>query len=118
MQNYRNLEVWQRSHQIVLRVYKITDYFPQDERFGLISQIRRSAVSVPANIAEGSVRSSDKDFARFLYIAMGSNTELEYHLFLSCELGFLDFKIYEDISSEINRIGRMLNSFIKKLKGK
>ncbi len=72
MQDYRKLQVWQRSHQFVLEVYRLTSLFPTDERFGLTGQIRRSAMSIPSNIAEGSARGSDPDYSRFMYIAMGS----------------------------------------------
>lgn len=116
MQNYRNLKVWQKAHRVVLDVYKITAEFPSNEKYGLISQIRRSAASVPANIAEGSARGSDADYARFLHIALGSATELDYHLLLARDLGLVKPNVYDDISKEIDIVGRMLNSFIKTLK--
>ena len=116
MQNFRDLKVWQKSHAIVLGVYKATKVFPRDEIYSLTSQIRRAASSVPANIAEGCCRSGDAEFARFLYIAMGSASELEYHLVLSHDLGFLAKSEAERLSSEVSEVKRMLAAFIKKLK--
>lgn len=118
MQNYRNLKVWQKAHEVVLKIYRLTADFPPDEKYGLISQIRRSAASIPANIAEGSARSSDADFARFLYIALGSASELDYHLLLAHDLQLIDANSYQPLSEEIDSIGRMLNSFIQKLQTK
>ena len=90
MQRFVDLNVWQRSHKFVLAIYQATADFPNDERFGLISQVRRSAVSVPTNIAEGSKRKSRKDYARLLNIAEGSLAETEYLLMLSKDLGYLE----------------------------
>jgi four helix bundle protein len=116
MRNFKELIVWQKAHQIVLEVYVVTRSFPSDERFGLISQLRRSAASVPANIAEGCGKESDRDFARFLSIAAGSASETEYHFFLAHELGFIEEKSYIELDKNVNEVKRMLNSFIKKLK--
>ena len=90
--------------------------FPKQELYGLTSQMRRSSVSIPANIAEGCGRVTDADFARFLQMAMGSASELEYHLLLAHDLSFLDQPQYEQLNSELTEIKRMLNSFIQKLK--
>ena len=84
--------------------------------YGLISQIRRASVSIPTNIAEGCVRSSDADFARFLYIALGSTSELEYLMLLSKDLKFIQSELQEELNAEINEIKKMLITFIKKLK--
>ncbi len=116
MQDYRKLQIWQRSHRVTLAIYKVTASFPDDEKFGLVSQMRRSAASVPTNIAEGSGRGSNADFVRFLYIAMGSSAELDYQLLLSHDLGFIEEKDYTQISTELTEIHRMLNGFISKLK--
>ncbi len=97
-------------------VYQVTEKFPKIELFGLISQIRRSCSSIPANIAEGCGRSSDADFARFLQIAMGSASELEYYLLLAHDLGFLDEADYQRLSGETQEVKQMLTAFIKKLK--
>lgn len=118
MQNYRNLKVWEKSHQVVLTIYNITNNFPTEEKYELISQMRRSASSIPANIAEGSVRGSDADFARFLHIALGSASELSYHLLLAKDLGFMSQSDYTSITRNVDEVGRMLNGFIKKLKAK
>ncbi len=110
MQHFRNLKVWQRSHQLVLGIYKLTATFPLDERFGLISQLRRSAASVPTNIAEGSKRIGQRDFGRFLNIAEGSLSEAEYLIVLSRDLGYLPRKSADAIEAEISEIARMLNA--------
>jgi len=77
MKDFRNLKAWEKAHQLTLKIYKVTEEFPREELYGLTSQIRRACVSIPTNIAEGCVRSSDADFSRFLYIALGSTSELE-----------------------------------------
>ncbi|MBU2510134.1 four helix bundle protein [bacterium] len=116
MRNFKELKVWQKAHHVALEVYLITRSFPSDERFGLISQLRRSAASVSANIAEGCGRDSDRDFSRFLTIASGSASETEYHILLAYDLKFLEEKPYIELDGKINEIKRMLNSFIQKLK--
>lgn len=116
MQSYRNLKVWQKAHAIVLSVYHLTAEFPPDEKYGLISQIRRSAASIPANIAEGSARGSDADYARFLSMALGSAAELDYHLLLARDLQLIEDHVYQAISGELDSVGRMLNTFIQKLR--
>ena len=90
MKNFKELNVWLKAHQLVLAVYQVTKSFPSDELFGLTSQMRRAAASIPANIAEGCGRSSDAEFARFLYISFGSASELEYHILLAHDLGMLN----------------------------
>ena len=87
--SYQDLIVWQRSVDLGIEIYKVTEYFPADERFGLISQMRRAAVSIPSNIAEGKYRRSSKEFAKFLHIAFGSGAELETQLLFSLRLGYL-----------------------------
>ncbi len=118
MKDFRELKVWQRSHQITLAIYKISATFPKEELYGLTSQIRRSSSSIPTNIAEGCGRGTDPDFARFLQIAMGSASELEYQLLLSLDLEFINYEIYQDINIELTETKRMLNSLIQKLKAK
>ena len=116
MQDYRQLKVWERSHQLTLAVYKATLTFPKEELYGLTSQIRRAGASIPANIAEGCGRNGDVEFARFLHIAMGSASELDYHLLLARDLHFVDIEVYEQLASELAKVKRMLNSFIQKLR--
>jgi len=116
VQDYRNLKVWERAHRLTLEVYKATALFPKDELYGLTSQIRRSCASIPANIAEGCGRDGDAEFARFLRIAMGSASELDYHLLLARDLNFLSGTAYEQLESELIEVRRMLNSFIQKLR--
>ena len=90
MQDYRKLAVWKRAHELTLAIYACTGGFPRDEAFGLTSQLRRSAASIPANIVEGCGRDTNAEFARFLYIALGSANELEYHLLLARDLDYLE----------------------------
>lgn len=115
MKGFRDLKVWQKAHNLTLDVYRATTVFPKEELYSLTSQIRRSSASIPANIAEGCGRGTDADFARFLQIAMGSASELEYHLLLSYDLKFLNGSIYKRLEKEVTDIKRMLASFIKKL---
>jgi four helix bundle protein len=89
MKDYKKLMVWEKAHQLTLSVYEATKGFPKDELYGLTTQIRRACVSIPANIAEGCGRDGDAELARFFQISMGSSSELEYHLLLAHDLGFL-----------------------------
>lgn len=116
MQDFRNLLVWQKAHQLTLSVYKATELFPKEELYGLTSQMRRSASSIPTNLAEGSGRGSDAEFARFAQISMGSASELEYQLLLAYDLKFLKQDSYQQLNSSLNEVQRMLNAFIKKLR--
>jgi len=116
MKDFRKLNVWEKAHQLTLKIYKVTEKYPREELYGLISQIRRTGVSIPTNIAEGAVRSSDADFARFLYIALGSTSELEYLILLSQDLKFIKRELYTELNNEINEIKKMLISLIQKLK--
>jgi four helix bundle protein len=113
MQDYRKLRVWERAHQHTLAVYKSTRPFPEDERYGLTAQLRRSAYSVPANTAEGCGRFSQRDLARFLDIAMGSAKETGYHLLLARDLGYLHQPSYDALQEENEAICRMLMSLIR-----
>jgi four helix bundle protein len=116
MKNFRELKVWKKGHELTLAVYKTTARFPQEERYGLTSQIRRASASVPANIAEGCGRGSDAELARFLRIAAGSANELEYHLLLANELEMLNSSEHKRLTKQVTEVKRMLTSFIKKLK--
>jgi four helix bundle protein len=115
MQDFRNLKVWQKSHRLALKVYAITANFPKAETFGITSQARRAAVSTAANIAEGSARSGDKEFARFLYISLGSASELEYFAILIGDLGLLKKPEAAKIETDAAEIKRMLSGLIASL---
>ena len=115
MKDFRELKVWEKSHHLALAVYTATARFPKDELYGLTSQIRRSCASIPANIAEGCGRNGDAELARFLQIAMGSASELEYHLLLSRDLGLMDVASSDQLAQETTEIKRMQASVIQKL---
>ncbi len=116
MQNFRDLKVWHRAHAMTLEIYTLTETFPATERYGLTSQMRRAAASVPSNIAEGCVRSSDADFARFLYVALGSANELEYFALLARDLKLLADASYEQVAADIQEVKRMLAALVARLK--
>jgi four helix bundle protein len=116
MRNYADLLVWEKAHALTLALYKSTQCFPSEERFGLTSQIRRSCSSIPANLAEGCGRRSDGEMARFVQIAMGSGAELSYHLLLSRDLGFLNASEYARLNSGLSEVMRMLSSLSQKLR--
>jgi four helix bundle protein len=116
MKDFRSLKVWEKAHLLTLKIYKVTEKFPREELYGLTSQIRRACVSIPTNIAEGCVRSSDADFSRFLYIALGSTSELEYLMILAMDLNFIKNELHTELNNEINEIKKMLISMIQKLK--
>lgn len=116
MRNFRELKVWEKAHHLTLGVYRASQSFPRDETYGLTSQIRRSSVSVPANIAEGCGRNGDAELTRFLQIAMGSASELDYHLMLARDLNLLNSSDYAQLAGEVGEVKRMLTSFVQKLK--
>ena len=116
MRDFRNLKVWQKAHQLTLAVYRETRGFPRQELYGLTSQLRRGASSIPANVAEGCGRSTDPDFARFLDVAAGSGSELEYHLLLSRDLGLLGQAAYDDLHERTTEVKRMLAGLIQRLR--
>lgn len=116
MKDFRSLAVWEKSHRLTLAVYQATQKFPKEEQYGLTSQIRRAAASVPANIAEGCGKDTDPDFARYLQIAMGSAIELEYHLLLANDLHYLDEATYSPLNQNVIEVKRMLTSFIQTLR--
>lgn len=116
MKDFRNLKIWEKGHLLTLKLYNTTKQFPREELYGLTSQIRRAVNSIPTNIAEGCCRNSDADFARFLQIALGSASELEYLLLLSRDLKFLKPEQCLLLSTETIEIKRMLASLLKKLR--
>ena len=115
MKDFRDLKVWEKSHHLTLELYQLTKAFPADERFGLISQIRRCAASVPANIAEGCGRRGNGEFSRFLQIAAGSANELAYHCLLAKDLGYLGIQDYDGVEKKIAEVQRMLGGLISKV---
>ncbi len=116
MQSFRELSVWRKAHELTLAVYRVTKDFPGDERYGLTSQVRRAAASIGANIAEGCGRDGGPDFARFLQLAMGSASEVEYHLLLAHDLDLLTDETYENLNTDAIEVKRMLASLIKKVR--
>jgi four helix bundle protein len=116
LRGFRQLKVWQKAHSLAVDVYTSTRTFPKAELYGLTSQIRRSGTSIPANIAEGCCRESSAEFARFLHIAVGSASELEYHFLLANDLKLLEDVDHKRLTSNVLEIRKMLTSFIQKLK--
>ena len=116
MKDFRQLKVWEKAHAVTLAVYKATDKFPKHEVYGLTSQIQRAAASIPTNIAEGCGKDSDPELKRYLIIAMGSSSELEYLLLLAHDLGYLTDDTHRDLSGILVETRKMLNTLIQKLK--
>lgn len=116
MRDFKKLQVWQKSHDFTVRIYRATETFPSSELYGLTNQIRRATVSIPSNIAEGCGRDTNPDLIRFLHIAMGSASEVEYQLLLAHDLRFLKTEDFQRLQDQITEIKRMLTGFIKKLK--
>jgi four helix bundle protein len=116
VQDFRDLRVWQKSHQLTLAVYRVTGGFPRSEIYGLTSQMRRAASSIGANLAEGYGRSGDAEFARFCSIAMGSASELDYHLLLARDLKFLSSEDHTELAESATELKRMLAGLLQTLK--
>lgn len=125
MQEFTQLKVWEKAHQLTLKIYRVTESFPRTEMFGLTSQLRRCTASIAANLAEGCGRGSDTDFARFVQMALGSAFETQYHLLLAHDLGFMQNMAsksgnaveYEELNTCIIEIKRMLSALLQTLKG-
>jgi four helix bundle protein len=115
MKNFRDLQVWQKAHELTVESYRATVAFPKREMYGITSQIRRCAASVAANIAEGCGRRGNGEFQRFLGIAAGSASELEYHFLLAHDLGFLDDVGHRNLNRRIVEVKRMLAALIRKV---
>ena len=115
MKEFRRLTVWEKAHALTLAIYRATATFPREETYGISSQMRRCSASVAANIAEGCGRTGNGDFHRFLNMAAGSCSELEYFLLLSRDLGFLSSEIYESLSESCREVQRMLASLLRKV---
>ncbi len=116
MRDFRQLKVWEESHRLTLKVYEETKKFPKDELFGLTSQTRRASSSIPANIAEGCGRFTNKEYANFLQIALGSASELDYHLLLAKDLKYIEIEIYEDLFDKVDKVKRQLANLIRKVR--
>ncbi len=116
MRDHTKLRAFEMADEVVVLVYKFTAGFPKEELYGLTSQIRRAAVSIPANIAEGCSRGGDAEFSRFLCIAQGSAAELDYHLLLARDLQYLEQPAYKQLCVSLTEVRRMLTTFIQKLK--
>jgi four helix bundle protein len=116
MKDFHELNVWQKAHELTLAVYQVTADLPREERYGLTSQLRRSTCSIPANLAEGCGRSGDAEFARFCSIAMGSASELEYHLLLAKDLKVIHPKRHAYLSQRTTELKRMLTALMQKLR--
>jgi len=115
MKSFRDLKVWRKAHQLVLDTYEVTKSFPSEERFGLSLQMRRSAVSVAANIVEGLKRKSDKDYSHFLNMADSSLEETKYYVILSQDLGYIDEEHYNRLMPLCEEVGKMLQGLQKRL---
>ena len=118
LKNYKDLKVWQKSYELCLKIYRLTAKFPKEERYGLTSQIRRAAVSIPSNIVEGYGRKTTADYLRFLYIAYGSICELETQLLLSGDLNYVNQEYLESLKDGTEEVERMLKAMIKSLENK
>ena len=115
MKDFKELKVWTKAHEMTMGVYQQTRCFPKEELYGLTSQLRRSAASIGANIAEGSGRRSDGEFARFLQIARGSASELEYHLLLARDLRLLQEDAFHRLDTQVTEVQRMLTSLVQRV---
>ena len=115
MRNFLNLEIWKRSHQLTLKIYRITKYFPKEEIFGLTSQMRRSSSSIPTNIAEGCGRNSNPQLANFLQIASGSCSELQYQIILSKDLSYITEEVFNELQTDVIEVRRMIFGYWGKL---
>lgn len=115
MRDFREMKVWHKAHELALLTYRATESFPDSERYGMSSQLRRAATSIAANIAEGCGRTGEADFRRFLHIAMGSASEVEYLVLLARDLSFLPHEQHQSLHIAVTEVKRMLSGFISKL---
>jgi len=116
VKDFRDLKVWQKAHHLTLAIYRLTTVFPREELYGLRAQLRRASCSIPANLAEGCGRNGDPELARFCSIAMGSASELEYHLLLAKDLKLISLKDYEEADRQTTEVKRMLAALLQTLK--
>ena len=115
MRNYKKYSVWELGHEITLDIYQLTNGFPKEELYGMTSQMRRAAYSIPSNIVEGCGRESDAELKRFLIISQGSASELEYFTILAHDLGYLNKEDFDPILDKVDKVRRSLNRLINKL---
>lgn len=113
MRNYRELQVWTKAHSLTLELYRLSRLFPKEELYGIVAQLRRAASSIGANLAEGCGRQTQPEFARFVRVAMGSASELDYHLVLARDLGLLNDDGYKQVSKQLTDVRKMLASLLK-----
>ena len=113
---YKDLIVWQKSYEFTLEIYKVTKKYPKEELFGLTSQMRRASASIPANLAEGSMRKSNKEFQQFIRIARGSMAEMEVQLELSKDLNYLNQGQFSELRNQLEEVGKLLNGLLKSIK--
>ena len=115
MQDFRRLQVWEKAHSLAIDVHRVSGTFPKQEGVALVGQLRRSALSIPANIAERAGKPGNTEFRRFLHIAMGSASETDYHLLVARDLGLIELATYKDLSARATQVRRMLSGLIKKV---
>lgn len=114
--SYKDLIVWQKSIRLVTEIYRVTEKFPRAETYGLASQMQRAAISIPSNIAEGTGRSTKKDFLQFLHVALGSATELETQLIIACNLEYITEQELARTATDLSEVCKMLHGLMKKLR--
>jgi four helix bundle protein len=115
MRNHRDLQVWSKAYSLSLELYRLSRSFPKEEIYGLTSQLRRAAVSIGANLAEGCGRRTNPEMARFVRIALGSASELDHHLLLCKDLGYLENESYRHLSSDLTEVRKMLSSLLSSI---
>lgn len=118
MKNYKTLLVWQKSHLLVMKVYEVSHHFPNEEIHVITNQMRRAALSIPSNIAEGAGRNSDAEFSRFLTFSLGSANELSYQIYLSFQLKYIDKNTFESLDNDLTEVSKMVTSLYLKLRSK
>lgn len=116
MSQYQNLRIWQKSVDLTVEIYELTKNFPNNERYGIVSQMQRASVSVPSNIAEGAIRQHKKEFINFLYIGLGSLSELNTQVIITQKIGYINDFQCEKLKEEIDEIGKQISGLINKLK--
>ena len=117
MHNYKNLHIWQDGIKLARRIYEITSTFPANEKYGIVSQMTRAAVSIPSNIAEGAGRNSNKEFANFLSIAIGSIFELHTQVVICEQIGYIDSETIKEIDQQIYTLQQQINTYKQRIEG-